>query len=387
MSKLDDTIPDDYPYEWTPGSQSSLQEFLAKWLWVRKSDTLPNAMGIKEAVQDASALLSEITERVEKIQKDPSIPIRSNKKKGMKSKKELREEAQREATEKLKEIAQKHGYVSGKWLIFAPPDRVDVVWNTIANSLVSGPLSSTSAYAAKVATSPQNDTPHYNHLLCVYMPDIYDQDSVTAVMRVLLREHGMNLMGVKSNLYTEIGIDSKHPSGIPSTVCPFPPTASDSWLKFPLTYLSIGQAWKNTALMKDTEIKALRDEYFAEVNAAKCASAEEATAKAATAETKKPKPKLKKKANDDPFGSDDEDEKDEDKGKKPASSSSAPARAKAKAKKPMPKTKAAADESASEDEGEAEAHQGTKKSAHKRAADFDSEGSETHAHKTKRGRS
>lgn len=56
-------------------------------------------------------------------------------------------------------------------------------------------------------------------------------------MRVLLRKHGMTLMGVKSNLYTAIGLcrilpqycirkteydhaglDSKHASGIQSTV-------------------------------------------------------------------------------------------------------------------------------------------------------------------------
>ena len=95
------------------------------------------------------------------------------------------------------------------------------------DSLVSGPLSSTSTFLAKVATSPQNDTPNYSHLICVYMPDVYDQGSVTEVrepgglpsvpssltwcalrpqvMKVLLRNHGMNLMGVKTNLYTSIG--------------------------------------------------------------------------------------------------------------------------------------------------------------------------------------
>jgi hypothetical protein len=57
----------------------------------------------------------------------------------------------------------------------------------------------------------------------------------TKIMRVLLRNHGATLSGVKSNLYTTIGkmrlifwfqqtnaktlgIDSKHASGIPSTV-------------------------------------------------------------------------------------------------------------------------------------------------------------------------
>ena len=53
--------------------------------------------------------------------------------------------------------------------------------NCVADSLVSGPLSSTSAFLAKVATSPKNDTPNYSHLICVYMPDALDQTSVTEV--------------------------------------------------------------------------------------------------------------------------------------------------------------------------------------------------------------
>ncbi|KAI0365582.1 hypothetical protein BV20DRAFT_972971 [Pilatotrama ljubarskyi] len=337
MGKEDEVIPDGYQYQWSPTSETSLQDFLAKykpsmvqndgtkpWLWVRKSEPIPEEKGLEDAVTEASQLLSEITERVQKIQDDSSIPIRSNKKKGLKSKKELREEVQQEAAEKLKEISRKHGYVSGKWLIFAPSDKVDVVWNSIATSLVSGPLSATSAYLAKVATSPQNETPNYTHVLCVYVPDVYDRASVTEVMKVLLRNHGMNLMGVKSNLYTSIGIDSKHPSGIPSTV------------------------WKNTALMKDTEIKALKDEYFSELNAAKTVAAEEAAAKkAAAGATAKSKPKLKKKAGgDDPFGSDDEEEKADAKAESPAPPSGS------KGKKAAPKRKAAAEVFASDDDAD-----------------------------------
>ncbi|KAI8973993.1 hypothetical protein BD414DRAFT_498803 [Trametes punicea] len=337
MEKQDDVISAAYKYEWTPGSDMSLQDFLAKykpsmvqddgtkpWLLVRKLETLPQGKGVIQAAAEASDLLSEVTERIEKIQNDSSIPIRSNKKKGTKSKKELREQVQHEATEKLREISQKHGYVSGKWLIFAPPDKVDAVWNAVATSLVTGPLSSTSAYAAKVATSPENETPNYNHVLCVYMPDVYDRASVAEVMRVLLRNHGMNLMGVKSDLYTEIGIDSKHPSGIPSTV------------------------WKNTALMKDTEIKSLKEEYFAELNASRTATIKEGAA-AKAAEIKKPRPKPKKKAGDDNPFADDEDDQEEEKAESSAPSS------KPKSKKPAMKRKVDTDVFVSDEEAEDEA--------------------------------
>ena len=51
---------------------------------------------------------------------------------------------------------------------------------TIA-SLASGPLHSTSAFLAKVATSSESETPNAQHLICVYLPDVYDKAAVTEV--------------------------------------------------------------------------------------------------------------------------------------------------------------------------------------------------------------
>jgi len=184
----------------------------------------------------------------------------------------------------------RYGYVSGKWLIFAPADKVDMIWSSIATSLVSGPLNSTSAFLAKVATSSESEVPNAHHLICVYLPDVYDKTSVTEIMKILLRNHGVNLSGVKSDLYTSLGIDSKHASGIPSTV------------------------WKNAAILPDKDSKELKDAYFAELASNKGPSTETAalpsTAAAENSEftaapvKTKPKPKLKKKVEDDPFASD-----------------------------------------------------------------------------------
>ncbi|OBZ69955.1 hypothetical protein A0H81_10450, partial [Grifola frondosa] len=338
MSANDDTVPNEYPYFWSSDSMLSLQEFLSKariFIAVHclYGILIINLRWCKMTAQNLYATpydtvcgilivstMSEVTERVEEIKNDASIPTRSNKKKGIKSKKELREEIQEEATEKLKEISIRHGCVSGKWLIFAPSDKVDVIWSSLATSLMSGPLSSTCADLAKVSTCPKNETPNYTHVLCLYMPDVYDKDSVTEVMKILLRNHGMNLMGVKSNLYTAIGLDSKHPSGIQSTT------------------------WKNTALMKDSEIKSLKDEYFAELNNAKNAAAEKATAGAAT----KSKPKLKKKVvADDPFASDDDEEHIDKKGEKGVATASS--------SKPAPKQKPVEDMFASDEDAEGDA--------------------------------
>ena len=56
---------------------------------------------------------------------------------------------------------------------------------------MSGPLSSTSARLAKVATSPEQELPNYQHLICVYIPDVYDKASVTEVPLLFLFLRGM----------------------------------------------------------------------------------------------------------------------------------------------------------------------------------------------------
>jgi len=107
-------------------------------------------------------------------------------------------------------------------------------------------------------------------------------------------------------LHFASGIDSKHPSGIPSTV------------------------WKNTALLKDSEIKALKDEFFANLDAKKTdgsssliggshasdTPAIEKTTKIEHSDSQaktKPKPKPKKKTiKNDPFASEDDDQEQEE---------------------------------------------------------------------------
>jgi len=247
-------------YAWSEESDDTLQDFLTKFkpsmfqddqtkprIYVRRSESLKENSGVVESKEEAAKLLKEVTEKVVDIKNDDSIPNLSNKKKGYEGKKVVREQVQAEATDKLKEIAIKHGYVSGKWLLYARTDRVDMIWSSIASSLLSGPLYSTSAYQASVSTTLWDD----RHLISVYIPDVYDKASVTEVMRVLLRNHGANLSGVKSNFYTTIGIGNKHPSGIPSTI------------------------WKNTAIMSEEESKELKDAYYSELKQNKLAQVDE----------------------------------------------------------------------------------------------------------------
>lgn len=198
----------------------------------------------------------------------------------------------------------KNGHTYGKWLVFASSEKVDSIWSSVARSLVDGPLSKTAADCTKVATCPADENPNYQHLLCIYMPDVYDKDAVTEVMKVLLRHHGLNLSGVKPDLYTDLGIDSKHSSGIPSTV------------------------WKATSLMKDMEIKELRSAFFDELAAKPKVSGpplkpndQERDSATARPDEEKPKPKPKpkailKKTKNDAFVSDDDDDDAEEEEKR-----------------------------------------------------------------------
>lgn len=121
-------------------------------------------------------------------------------------------------------------------------------------------------------------------------------------MKVLLRHHGLNLSGVKTDLYTDLSIDSKHPSGIPSTI------------------------WKATSLMKDTEIKELRGAFFDELAAkpkdsgpSPMLNEQEKSSETAQPDEEKPKPKPKaklKKMQRDTFVSDDDEEDAEEEEKR-----------------------------------------------------------------------
>ncbi|KAK0460940.1 translation initiation factor eIF 4e-like domain-containing protein [Desarmillaria tabescens] len=318
--RQEDSMPSKNPYAWSKTSEPeiSLDHFLTKyrpsmvrddgtkpWLWVRAREPSEDSTmeGETAAIAEATVVLEEATEKVQSIQNDASIPVRSNKKTGAKSKKEVREQAslspvQAGAAEKLKDIAIKNGYTCGKWLVFASSEKVDSIWSGVARSLVDGPLSTTTAFCAKVATCPADEKPNHQHVLCIYMPNVYDKDAVTEVMKILLRHHGLNLSGVKTDLYTDLNIDSKHPSGIPSTI------------------------WKATSLMKDTEIKGgeLRDAFFNELAARPKDSAPppaskepEKSSETAQPDDEKPKPKpktkLKKKMQvEDAFASDNDEE-------------------------------------------------------------------------------
>ncbi|CAE6415258.1 unnamed protein product [Rhizoctonia solani] len=274
---------DEYEYSWKPSAGMSIDEFLQKykptmvfddgtkpWIWVRRLEHEPldsvNSTDIDSTRSDTSIiergqkLLEDYTGKIENIQKDESIPVRANKKKGLRSKKEIREETATEATEKFKQLCQESGLTSGKLLavfvclffvsiltllfrlFFVQAEHIDGAFSRIARDLITGALSKTPAFCLKVATTPGDVLPNHRYLICLYLPDLYDRAAATEVLRTVCQSTGIRPNSAKTDLYTMIGLDSKHPSGIKSTI------------------------WNPTDLIPDIELKVLIETYWNEAN-------------------------------------------------------------------------------------------------------------------------
>lgn len=68
-------------------------------------------------IEAGQALLEAHTAEINRIKDDASIPVRASKK-NPHNKKTVREKAEAEIKEKLKDLAVKHGCESGKWCVY-----------------------------------------------------------------------------------------------------------------------------------------------------------------------------------------------------------------------------------------------------------------------------
>ena len=155
--------------------------------------------GIKVSLLHLLGYVNSKIRAVDPLKNDDSIPVRANKKKGLKSKKEVREEVQEKAIGALKEIAIKHGFISGKWcvstagtvvepdaiarLVFAESGHVDNTFRKLAESLISGPLAETSVTAVRCTTTPLStvEGQENRYSITVHFPNVYDADEVRSV--------------------------------------------------------------------------------------------------------------------------------------------------------------------------------------------------------------
>ncbi|CEH17548.1 hypothetical protein CBOM_03959 [Ceraceosorus bombacis] len=199
---------------------SSVQRSYDGWIWVvgpRRSLIQEAAPISEEVLLKARSMVKTLEDEIRSIDDDPNIPVRGRK--GVLSKKQRREKAQADADLKYKlaELAVSSGFSVGKWLFFRRGTSVDLLFATLAKSISDGPLSRLKAAVTtvKAAVLPQQESEE--QVVCLYFDDFFDQDTAREILTCVIKEHGVLPAAAKSDLYTELGITSKHPTGLRST--------------------------------------------------------------------------------------------------------------------------------------------------------------------------
>ncbi|KAL2815502.1 hypothetical protein BJX63DRAFT_160368 [Aspergillus granulosus] len=87
----------------------------------------------------------------------------------------------RELETRLFALAQEMNVVTGKWLLFMTPDRVDLFWRAVVEGTLRGEL----GHAAKVATDA-DDGQGRARLICIYTKDYRDREDIKRVLMRLM---------------------------------------------------------------------------------------------------------------------------------------------------------------------------------------------------------
>ncbi|KAM0746795.1 hypothetical protein T439DRAFT_329493 [Meredithblackwellia eburnea MCA 4105] len=202
-----------------------------QWYWAYSEAKSEDAKEEK-AEQDKDKLLEEgkklediLLKECERIKAEE--PVRENKKSGKRSQKQWREDAYKTFNEGVKDLAKECNILSGKWLFFPGPESVDATWSKVVHSLTSadGALHKhAKCNVAKVAANTHNpeagggSADHPIYCICVYVDDSWDKKAVGEVFEILVKELKLHSQSYKCDANTILGIDSKHKSGIPSSL-------------------------------------------------------------------------------------------------------------------------------------------------------------------------
>ncbi|GAA6023012.1 hypothetical protein JCM11491_000356 [Sporobolomyces phaffii] len=206
--------------EWNPAAQ---REAPQGWIWcqlaqatnedvAKPAEDDQGATG--EFERDGQKLLDALVERCREIKE--TAPTRA--KKGVKSQKALRDEEFATFGENIKELAQTHDVLSGKWMFFPSPENVAFVWSKIVRAIADadGPLAQTGVVkTAKVAPISTNGEAQ---LICVYVDDSWNKESVSKTLKCLVEDLRLEPSAYKCDAFTILGIDSKHETGIKSSL-------------------------------------------------------------------------------------------------------------------------------------------------------------------------
>ena len=83
-----------------------------------------------------------------------------------------------------------HKYGCGKWMVFCPASRVDVVWKMVVTALWGGQRGHSAKCSGSKASDGTGREP--SHVICVYLDPFWDKGEVGRVLRGLRRGAGVS---------------------------------------------------------------------------------------------------------------------------------------------------------------------------------------------------
>ncbi|CAO1636025.1 unnamed protein product [Parajaminaea phylloscopi] len=174
---------------------------------------------MKNALAEAQAEMLQLQTAYETIDHDDRIPLRQSKAKGRSKAQRKKALTDRLGAEVLPSLAQEGGLDGGKWLFFKDEAYVDGTFRALAHSIVDGPLSKTRAnvHTVKVSCCDRlRDGKEY--LIALHFDDIWSAETAREVAETVIRHHSQFSRACKTDLYSVLEIDSKHWSGLSSSL-------------------------------------------------------------------------------------------------------------------------------------------------------------------------
>ncbi|KAL8290465.1 hypothetical protein RQP46_002723 [Phenoliferia psychrophenolica] len=160
-----------------PASETAINSFLelckpsenntenGAWYWVKTGNrrAFHKEYNREKLVTEGTKLMEALMNECRRI--EPEEPVFGSKKKGKLGRREFKENAYKIFNTDVRNLAKKHGVLSGKWLFFPNAKEVDDIWRKIVEAIAipDGPLARFGRVpTAKVSTSGSLPKPDPN---------------------------------------------------------------------------------------------------------------------------------------------------------------------------------------------------------------------------------
>jgi len=100
--------------------------------------------------------------------------------------------------ETLDQISKAHNVITGKWMVFEEPEKIDMLWGNLVYHLCVERQKG----SAKVSTWKKGE----RHVICVYADDYTDLEEVNGLRKALKAIGVKRQIGFKPDAYTHLGI-------------------------------------------------------------------------------------------------------------------------------------------------------------------------------------